>query len=330
MRSADLPVTPTSPRPTLNLALGLLVGLAVGVGAAVLRETLDTSLKGAEAVQEQLGLPTLGLIGYDAETPKRPLIVHSSPRSTRAEAFRQLRTNLQFVDVDHPPRSIVVTSSLPQEGKSTATCNLAIALGQAGLRVVLVEGDLRRPRIGDYMGVEAAVGLTDVLVGRAELRDVLQPWGSIDLRVLPSGPTPPNPSELLGSHQMQGLLTRLEADADLVLIDAPPLLPVTDAAILATLASGAIMVVRAGKTSRDQARRAVEVLRSVDAHIYGVVMNMVPTKGPGAAAYGYYGYGYGGSKSGRESAPVTALDLGATSEAAGAQPTTRRDRALRR
>jgi capsular exopolysaccharide synthesis family protein len=292
VRTAELPETPVSPRPKLNLALGLLVGLAVGVGAAVLRETLDTSVKGAEDVQEHLDLPTLGLIAYDPEAGKRPLIVHVDPQSTRSEAFRQLRTNLQFVDIDHKPRSIVVTSSVPQEGKSTTTCNLALALTQAGLKVILVEADLRRPRLAEYLGMEGAIGLTDALVGRAELDDLLQPWGDGRLQVLASGPTPPNPSELLGSHQMGELMREMERRADLVLLDAPPLLPVTDAAVLTAHASGAIVVVRSGHTTREQARRAVEILRAVDAHLYGAVLNMVPTKGPGAYKYGYYGYGY--------------------------------------
>jgi succinoglycan biosynthesis transport protein ExoP len=289
VRAADLPEAPVSPRAKLNIALGLLVGLAVGVGAAVLRETLDTSIKGVEAVQETLGLPTLGVITYDADTVKRPLIVQVDPQSTRAEAFRQLRTNLQFVDIDHQPKSIVVTSSVPQEGKSTTTCNLAIALTQAGVRVILVEADLRRPRLAEYLGMEGAVGLTDALIGRAPLEDLLQPWGDGTMRVLPSGPTPPNPSELLGSQQMGDLLRELEEQADLVLLDAPPLLPVTDAAVLATQVSGSILVVRSGHTTRDQAARSVEILRGVDAHLYGVVLNMAPTKGPEAYKYGYYG-----------------------------------------
>ena len=292
VRTADLPEAPVSPRPKLNLALGLLVGLAVGVGAAVLRETLDTSIKGAEDVQSSLDLPTLGMIAYDPGAAKRPLIVHVDPQSTRSEAFRQLRTNLQFVDIDHKPRSIVVTSSVPQEGKSTTTCNLALALTQAGLKVILVEADLRRPRLAEYLGLEGAVGLTDALVGRAALDDLLQPWGDGRLQVLATGPTPPNPSELLGSQQMGELLRELESRADLVLLDAPPLLPVTDAAVLTAHASGAIVVVRSGQTTREQAARAVEILRAVDAHLYGVVLNMVPTKGPGAYKYGYYGYGY--------------------------------------
>jgi capsular exopolysaccharide synthesis family protein len=291
VRAADLPPSPVSPRKKLNIALGLLVGLAVGVGFAVLRETLDTSVKSVGDVQAILGLATLGVIGFDPRTPKHPLVVQDKPDSPRAEAFRQLRTNLQFVDIDHSPRSIVVTSSLPEEGKSTTTCNLAIALAQAGLNVVLVEGDLRRPRLAEYLGIEGAVGVTDVLIGRAALEDVLQPWGSRGLEVLASGPTPPNPSELLGSHQMQQLIADLEELADLVLIDAPPLLPVTDAAVLSKVTSGAILVVRSGRTRREQVHRALETLQAVDAHVFGVVLNMAPTKGPDAYRYGYGGYG---------------------------------------
>jgi succinoglycan biosynthesis transport protein ExoP len=291
VRQAALPTAPVSPNRTLNLALGLLVGLAVGAGGAVLRESLDTSIKSAEDLTERAGVLTLGAIGLDPEAAKRPLIVEASPKSPRAESFRQLRTNLQFLDIDTPPRSIVVTSSVPAEGKSTTTCNLAITLAQAGMRVALVDGDLRRPQIATYLGVEGAVGLTSVLIGRADLADALQPWGKEGtLHVLPAGPTPPNPSELLGSQGMGDLLRTLEDGHDLVVIDSPPLLPVTDAAVLATVASGCLLLVRWGRTRREQVTRAVESLRVVDAHLFGAVLNMTPTKGPDAY---HYGYGYG-------------------------------------
>ncbi len=291
VQSAQLPTTPTSPRPKLNLALGLLVGLAVGVGGAVLRETLDTSVKGPEQALDLVGAPVLGAINYDPDAPKKPLVVVTAPSSVRAEAFRQLRTNLQFVDIEHPLRSVVFTSSVPGEGKSTTTCNLAITLAQAGLRVVLVEGDLRRPRIADYMGMEGAVGLTSVLLGRTSLDEALQPWGDGALQVLASGPLPPNPSELLGSQGMQDLLRDLEQRVDIVLIDAPPLLPVTDAAVLGALTSGVVILIRSNETRREQLTRAVATVNAVGATLLGGVLNMVPTKGPDAYSYGY-GYGY--------------------------------------
>ena len=288
VKRAELPTSPVSPRKPLNLALGVLIGLAVGNGAAFLRETLDTTVKDSDQIQRDLGLARLGAIAYDADARKRPLIVHADPHSSRSEAFRQLRTNLQFVDIDRAPRSIVITSSIPNEGKTTTATNLAIALAQTGMRVLLVEADLRRPRIAEYLGIEGAVGLTSILIGRARLADAVQTWGKdVHLNVLPSGPTPPNPSELLGSHGMAELIRELELTHDLVIVDAPPLLPVTDAAVLSTAVSGVLMVVRHGHTKRDQLARAVESLRAVEAAVYGAVLTMTPAKGPESYYYGY-------------------------------------------
>jgi non-specific protein-tyrosine kinase len=293
VKAAGLPKSPVSPKTERDLILGLLLGMLVGVGVSVLRETLDTSVKHLDDLTRELDVAPLGVVLYDPEAAKRPLIVHAAGQSSRAEAFRQLRTNLQFVDVDAAPRSIVITSSVPEEGKSTTTANLAISLAQAGVRVCLVEGDLRRPRLVQYLGLEGAAGLTNVLIGKATVDEVLQPWGEGKLSVLACGPTPPNPSELLGARSMAEVLRDLEDRFDLVLVDAPPLLPVTDAAILASLCSGAILVIRHGKTKTEQVRRAVEALRSVDANIYGVVLNMAPAKGPDAYYYGYaYRYDY--------------------------------------
>lgn len=289
VKRAQLPTRPVSPKKTLDLVLGLLVGLSVGVGGVLLRETLDTSVKDLRQIQDDFGLPVLGAIAYDPDAKPRPLVVQADPHSTRAEAFRQLRTNLQFLDVDHSPRSLVFSSSIPEEGKTTTATNLAITMAQSGLRVVVVEADLRRPRLATYLGLDGAVGLTSVLVGTASLEDALQPWGDGQLDVLASGPTPPNPSELLGSHGMASVIQRLEQQYDFVLIDAPPLLPVTDAAVVATIASGAVLIVHHGHTRQKQLAQAVAALRSVDVTVYGVVLTMVPTKGPDAY---YYGYNY--------------------------------------
>jgi non-specific protein-tyrosine kinase len=307
VQAAELPVHPTSPRPKLNLALGLLVGLALGVGAAVTRETLDNSVRRPEQAEELTGVPVLGAINYDADAPKNPLVVVTQPNSIRAEALRQLRTNLQFVDIEHPLGSLVITSSVPGEGKTTTVANLAITMAQAGLRVLVVEADLRRPKLMEYFGLEGSVGLTSVLLGQVALDDALQAWGSDGrLQVLPSGPLPPNPSELLGSSRMQDLLAELEERADLVLIDAPPLLPVTDAAVLGTLTTGLLIVVRAHKTKREQLARAAATVRAVGAPLLGGVLNMVPTKGPDAYAYGYeYTYTRDRGRLGREESTVT-------------------------
>ena len=295
---ANEPGSPVSPDTRLNLALGLSVGLAIGIGAALLRETLDTTVKGEDDVRQVTDASVLGGIAYDPEAPKRPLIVQVDPQGSRAEAFRQLRTNLQFVDVANHPRSFVVTSSIPGEGKSTTAANLAITMAASGARVCLVEGDLRRPKVAEYLGMEGSVGLTTVLIGQAELGDVLQPWGNGNLHVLPAGQVPPNPSELLGSAAMEDLLRKLETTYDAVIIDAPPLLPVTDAAVLTKLADGAVLVVGSQRINRDQLAKAISNLTAVDGRVLGVILNLLPTKGPDA--YSYYSYGYA-SYDGRES-----------------------------
>jgi succinoglycan biosynthesis transport protein ExoP len=281
----------TAPRTKLNLVLGLLVGLALGVGLAVLREVLDTRVKSPADMDERFKLATLAVVGFDAGAKAQPLIVHDDPRSPRAEAFRRLRTNLQFVDVDHQPQSIVVTSAVEGEGKTTTACNLAIALAAAGVEVILVDGDLRRPSVANYLGIEQAIGLTNVLIGQVGIEDALQDWGPTGrMRVLPSGTLPPNPSELLSSQHLRELIEDLQTEA-LVIIDAPPLLPVTDGAILSTVTSGTLFVVRLGKTRREQISNAVEAIRGLGSHVYGAVLNMAPTRGAEAQNYGYGTYG---------------------------------------
>jgi non-specific protein-tyrosine kinase len=298
VRPAELPASPVAPRPLVNIALGLLVGAAAGIGLAVLREILDTSVKTSEDLQELTGNSALGVIAFDPQAQKAPLVSQVDSRSMRLESFRTLRTNLRFVDVDHPPKVVVLTSSVAGEGKSTTACNLALTLASAGTRVILVEGDLRRPRVADYMGLEGAVGLTDVLIGRAALDDVLQPSGSAPLWVLPSGALPPNPSEMLSSAQMGELIASLRTRADMVLLDSPPLLPVTDGAVLTRECDGALLVIRQGRTTREQLSRSLEALHSVGARLLGTVLNMVPSGGPHGYGYGYY-TGYYSSRSDR-------------------------------
>ncbi|THE08428.1 polysaccharide biosynthesis tyrosine autokinase [Microbacterium oleivorans] len=286
-------LAPASPNVPLNLALGALIGLILGIGLAVLRTVLDNKVRTPRDAEQITSAPSLGAIAYDAKAKERPLIVHADPLSPRAESFRALRTNLQFLDMGGRA-SFVVTSSVPSEGKSTTTINLAIALADAGKKVALLDTDLRKPKVAEYLGMEGGVGLTDVLIGRVRVGDVMLPWGGRSLFVLPAGKIPPNPSELLGSKQMATLLEVLERDFDVVLCDAPPLLPVTDAAILARGTSGAILVASAGKVTKHQLEGAVEALSTVGARVAGFVMSMVPTRGPDSYYNGYgYGYGYG-------------------------------------
>ena len=242
-----------------------------------------------EHLRELTGAPNLGFIAFDPRTPKRPLTVHEDPQSPRSEAFRQLRTNLQFVDVDQPRKVVVVTSSLPAEGKSTTLANLAIALASAGQRVAVVEADLRRPMLAELLGLDRSVGLTSVLAGRVEVSHAIQHWsGGVD--VLASGPLPPNPSELLASGQMASLVAQLREEYDAVLIDTPPLLPVTDAAAVAPASDGVILVCRYKTTKRDQLRTAVQAVRSASAPVLGTVFTMVPVSGP--RAYAQYNASY--------------------------------------
>jgi succinoglycan biosynthesis transport protein ExoP len=291
LKDATVPSEPISPNTVTNLILGLLVGLTVGLGIAVLREVLDTRIRGERDVQAITSAPLIGGIGFDPTASGKPLIVQDDPHSVRAEAFRTLRTNLQFLEVESGAKSFVVTSSIPSEGKTTTAANLAIALADSGAQVLLIDADLRRPKVAEYMGLEGAVGLTDVLISRAELADVLQPWGRGNLVVLPAGTVPPNPSELLGSRAMVSLVRTLEAEFDVVILDLPPLLPVTDAALVSKITKGALLVVAAGRTHKAEFAGAVSTLENVDANIAGVIMTMLPTKGPDAYGYGRYGYG---------------------------------------
>ncbi|MDQ0574553.1 polysaccharide biosynthesis tyrosine autokinase [Agromyces albus] len=293
VQPATVPQRPVSPNVPLYIALGALVGLALGVGLAVLREMLDTRIRNERDVQHITDVPIIGGIVFDPKAKERPLIVQADPHSPRAESFRTLRTNLQFLDTDRTRRMFVVTSSIQSEGKSTTAANLAIAVADSGARVLLVDADLRRPKVADYMGIEGAVGLTDLLIGRAELQDVVQRWGRNNLFVLPAGSVPPNPSELLGSTAMVSTIEELGRAFDVVLFDAPPLLPVTDAAVLTRSVGGAIVVVSAGRAHRAHLEGAIAALANVDAQISGIVLTMLPTKGPDAYGYGRYGYGYG-------------------------------------
>lgn len=297
------PVAPSSPNLPLNIALGALIGLIVGIAFAVLRTLTDTRIHSAHDVEQVTDTPVLGGIAYDPGAKDRPLLVHADPLNPRAESFRMLRTGLQFLQVDEDGggRSFVVTSAGPGEGKSTTTANLAIALADSGARVALVDGDLRRPMVAEYMGIEGGVGLTDVLIGTASLGDLLQQWGRTNLFVLPAGRIPPNPSELLGSQAMQRTLAALAGSFDYVLIDAPPLLLVTDAAVVSKHTSGALVIAAARSSRKPQLKSAIKMLDAIGSRVLGVVVTMLPAKGP----YGY-GYGYGYRAARADDGPVRA------------------------
>lgn len=284
---ATVPGAPIKPNKTINLGLGILLGLLAGVVIVVLRDVMDNTVKGPRDF-EDLNVPVLGHVPFDKRVPKSPIAFRGDPHGPRSEAYRQLRTNLQFIDVDNPPRVIAVTSALPGEGKTTTAINLAAALAEAGNRVCLVETDLRRPTLARSLGLVGDVGFTTVLIGKTPVESVLQNAGR-NLAVLTSGPLPPNPSELLLSEQAKALIASIAEQVDFVILDTPPLLPVADGAEMAIVADATVLVHRAGKTTHDQVQRAVQVLAKVDRHPVGAILNMVTRSG---ARYGGYEYGY--------------------------------------
>jgi capsular exopolysaccharide synthesis family protein len=296
---ATAPVAPSSPNTKINLLLGMFVGLALGVGIGVLRTTLDNRIRGEADLRQITDSPLLGAISFDQDATRRPLLTQARQQSPRAESFRQLRTNLQFANIADRARTVLVTSSLPGEGKSTTATNLAIALTQAGKTVCLVDADLRRPMVSEYLGLDRHAGLTTALIGNADVNDLLQPWGEDDLYVLTSGQIPPNPSELLASEEMQQLLNRLEHAFDAVVIDAPPLLPVTDAAVLSQHVGGVVVVVGVQKLRDHDLTKSLNSLTMVGANLLGVVLNRLPAKGPDAYSYSYYSNGDGTGKRGK-------------------------------
>ncbi|WP_081818916.1 polysaccharide biosynthesis tyrosine autokinase [Arthrobacter sp. UNC362MFTsu5.1] len=285
---ATAPTAPSAPNTKLNILLGLMAGLILGLGLSLLRSILDTRIKGEPDLRNVTDAPLLGRIAFEADAQKKPLLTQAAIQSPRAESFRQLRTNLQFANVAGHAKTFVVTSSLPGEGKSTTATNLAIALSEAGQSVCLVDADLRRPMVGEYLGLERNAGLTTALLGAADINDLLQPWGQDNLYVLTSGQIPPNPSELLGSEEMKILLSRLEQAFDTIVVDAPPLLPVTDAAVLSQHAGGVVVVVGAQKTRTQDLQKALETLNLVDAKVLGVVLNRLQMKSTDAYSYAYY------------------------------------------
>lgn len=300
---ATIPNSPVVPKTARNIAVGLLLGLALGIALAVIRDLLDNTVKDRENLEEITGSGVVGSIPLDKERRRQAAIGFEADNSAIAEAFRKLRTNLQFLAVDNPPRVIVVTSSMPSEGKSTTAINLALALAEAERSVVLVDGDMRRPMLAKYLDLVGTVGFSTVLSGAASLSDALQKTRFPGLTVLTSGAIPPNPSELLGSQSARKLLNELRTEFDYVIVDSTPLLAVTDAAILAAGADGVLIMARHGQTRRELLSHAVESLRSVGAPLLGAVFTMVPMRGASSYSYAYTYYGHESSdKAGRKGA----------------------------
>ncbi|MGY1601013.1 polysaccharide biosynthesis tyrosine autokinase [Geodermatophilus sp. SYSU D00815] len=286
---ATAPESPSSPNVLLNLAAGAVLGLGLGVLLAVGRDVLDTRVRGAEDVAEVTRTPVIGALGVEPGR-KRGVLMETAPHSPQAEAYRQLRTNLHFLELGQRGqqgrhRAVSVSSSLAAEGKSTVAVNLAVALAETGARVLLVDADLRRPSVARVLGIEGAAGLTTVLLGQADVDDVVQPWGGSGLHVLPAGPLPPNPTELIGSVPMRRLLDELRVRYDHVVLDSAPLLPVADSAVLAGLVDGTLLLANGTKVRRHQLAESLRTLARVDAPVLGIVLNEVARDD---RVYGYY------------------------------------------
>jgi capsular exopolysaccharide synthesis family protein len=321
---ASIPNSPVTPKKVRNIAAGLAAGLALGIGFALLREMLDNTVKDRETLEQITQVGMVGSVPLDKDRREKPAISFDTDNTLIAEAFRKIRTNLQFLSVDNPPRVIVVTSSAPSEGKTTTAINIALALAEAEHSVVLVDGDMRRPSLAKYLDLVSSVGFSTVLSGAASLADVLQQTKYPHLTVLAAGPTPPNPSELLGSQAARKVLQELRSQFDYVVIDSSPLLAVTDGAIIATHADGTLLISRFGQTKRDQLAHAAGILNDVGAALLGAVVTMTPTRGGSTYSYSYHYsyYGENGNGPGGSEATRSAGELDqSASPATGLPPT---------
>lgn len=307
-KSATLPRGPVGPKRMRNIVLALLLSLGAGIGLAFLLDYLDDTLKSIEDVERYIHLPTLALIPapraerllskvkgspatQTSETTALALV--EDARSHAAEAYRHLRTSLLLSSAGQPPKSILVTSSQPSEGKTTTAVNAAVVLAQTGVDVLLVDCDLRRPRIHAHFGLANTRGVSNNLSGDADLDSLIHTYDKLpNLKIMTAGPVPPNPAELLGSDEMRKLLGQLSTRFTHVIIDSPPVISFTDAAILSTLVDGVMLVVHGGRSSRAVVKRAKQLLFDVGAHIYGVVLNNVKLESPGSYYAGYYAADY--------------------------------------
>jgi len=302
---ARVPTGPIEPNIPRYLAFAFILGLTSGVGLAFLQEGLDNTVRTAEQAQMISGLPPLGMIPLPARTareganPKRLMIATSSkeavemvaqsrPHSQMAESYRALRTSLLLTNLGAPPKVIMVTSALPQEGKTTTSMNTALVLAQKGVRVLLIDADLRRPSIHKIMGWGPRSGLSNVLTGSATLKQTIQPSFLPNLSILPAGTPPPNPAELLASTNMRDVLEELRGQYDHIVVDTPPTLSVTDAVVLSPRADAIVLVIRSGQTTKQALRRSRDLLTQVNAKVSGVLLNAVDLSSPDY--YYYYEY----------------------------------------
>ena len=296
-----------SPNYQQNTLIGAVIGLVVVYTAIFLRRALDQRIRTRDDATKATGASILGVLPVSEDLNEENIVNGDTDDHIAQESIRQLRTNLRFVNVDTPPRSFIVTSAVPGEGKSTVSLSLARSLADAGSPVILIDADLRRPTVAKKLKLDAKVGLTQVLAGQVEIANAVHQLGDSNLFVLPAGRIPPNPSELLGSDKMRQLIKELSEEF-IVVVDVPPLLPVTDASLLSHSVDGVILVGSIGRSHREQMTEASSILKKVNANLFGLVLNRAPRKGLGTSYYGfgyastyvgyatYYGYGKDGDK----------------------------------
>jgi capsular exopolysaccharide synthesis family protein len=303
MEPATVPSSPIRPQKAQQVGVSMVLGLLLGLAFALLQEFLDDRVSTSEDVDRLLSLPTLGLVPTIGTGLEK--LLSAQPDLTRfTESYRSLRLGVQFSAIDTPVRTMVITSPHSGDGKSLTSANLAIAMAQEGKRVILVDADLRRPTQHRAFNLEVDPGLTSIIAGQATLADTLRASHVEGLRVLCAGPLPPNPPELLNSLSMQRLIEELKAEADFIIFDAPPLLPVTDAQVLASRTDGVILVIQSGRARKPAVKQATEMLEQARAHILGIVLNKIDQSNKGyyyhyyahGDSYGYTGYYHGRSR----------------------------------
>lgn len=296
--------TPIRPRTVTNTLLAGVVGLMLALGVVFLIEYLDDTIRDPDSLAQATGLSTIGLIAKQAARDNvENLVMVAQPRSANAEAYRQVRTNVQYVGVSRALSTILVTSPNAGEGKTTTAANLAVALAQAGSQVILVDSDMRRPTLHHKFGLPNQTGLTSLLLSKENSADFIQATDVANLRLITSGPLPPNPAEMLHSERMKQLLTWLQETADFVVLDSPPVLAVTDSVLLSQLASTTLIVVEAGKTRHQSLALAIQQIEAVEGHIAGLLINKID---PRRSGY-YYNYYYKANYEYHEGSSQTAL-----------------------
>ena len=291
---AEIPRSPVKPKKKLNLMLSMVVGLTMGIGLAFFLEYLDNTIKLPSDIEEYLKIPFLGLVpAFDSSENHNEvsadLVVVHSPKSTASESFRALRTGILFSIANDVSQVLLIASSCPDEGKTLCVVNLAATLAQAGSKVIILGCDMRQPRLHKIFHIEHEAGISSILVGKDMLKDAVASTNISNLDVIPCGPIPPNPSEILGSKKMGNLINALKKKYKVILCDSPPLTAATDAMVLAQIADGVVLLIRAGVTPRQVVQNSLSQLKTVNAHILGAVLNGVNTD---RESYYYYQYNY--------------------------------------